>query len=122
MGIVWHGRYASFFEDARVALGDRVGLGYMDYYRRGVMTPIKQLHFDYRSPLRFGDEFTVEAILHWTEAARINMEFVVRDPGGEVATTGYTVQMMLDLSGEVLLVPPPFHQEVMERWRRGDIS
>lgn len=122
MGIVWHGRYASFFEDARVALGDKVGLGYMDYYENGVMTPIKRMHLDYCLPLRFRDAFTVEAVMHWTEAARIDMEFVVRNVAGETTTTGCTVQLMLDLSGEVLLAPPPFHQRVLERWRAGELA
>jgi acyl-CoA thioester hydrolase len=122
MGIVWHGRYASFFEDARVALGDRVGLGYMDYYKNGVMTPIKKMHVDYCLPLRFNEEFSVEAVMHWTEAARINMEFFIRNAAGEVSTTGYSVQLMLDPNGEVLLAPPLFHQQLMERWRAGELG
>ena len=122
MGIVWHGRYASFFEDARVALGKKVGLGYLDYYRNGVMTPLKKMHLDYAKPLGFDETITVEAIMHWTEAARIDMEFIVRNAEGEIATRGYTVQLMLDLKGEVLLIPPPFHQEVLNRWRNGEFS
>lgn len=122
MGIVWHGRYAGFFEDARTALGNRVGLGYMDFYRNGVMAPLKKLHVEYLLPLRFEEPFTVEARLHWTEAARIDMDFLLRKATGELATTGYSVQLLLDLSGEVLLAPPPFHQDVLNRWRAGELS
>lgn len=122
LGIVWHGRYPGYFEDARVAFGDRFGIGYMDFYRQGILAPIKKLHVDYRRPLRFGDPFTIEGLLHWSEAARLNFEFILRNAAGEVTTSGYTVQMLMDAEHNVLLVPPPFYQAFCERWARGDLA
>lgn len=122
MNIVWHGRYASYFEDARVALGDSVGLGYLDYYANGVLTPIKKLHVDYQQPLRYGEHFSIEAVMRWTEAARINMEFILRNECGEVVTTGYSIQLMLDKEGELFLGPPPCHVALRERWRAGALE
>ncbi len=122
VSIVWHGRYASYFEDARVALSDRYGIGYLDCHARGVVTPIRMMHVDYLRPLRFRETFRVEAILHWSETARLNMEFVIRNGAGEVTTTGYTVQMMLDADGNVLLVPPPFYRDFIDRWKKGAVA
>lgn len=122
LGIVWHGRYPSFFEDARVALGDRFGIGYLDFYNVGIVTPIKKMHVDYHLPLSYGDPFTIEAILHWSEAARINFEFILRNEAGEVTTTGYTVQMMMDEEKNYLLAQPDFYREFCERWKAGEIS
>lgn len=122
LNIVWHGRYPSYFEDARVAFGEKFGLGYLDCYEQGILTPIKKMHVDYFRPLRFPDPFTVEGILHFTPAARLNFEFVIRNRAGEVATTGYTVQMLLDREQEVMLIPPPFIQEFLRRWQEGELS
>jgi acyl-CoA thioester hydrolase len=122
LGIVWHGRYASFFEDARVTLGDRYGIGYMDFHGNGVVTPIRKLHVDYFRPLRFKETFTIECIFHWTEAARLNMEFILRNRAGETTTTGYSVQMMLDLEGNILLAHPPFYREFLDRWQGGKFA
>lgn len=119
VSFVWHGRYASFFEDARVALCDRYGVGYLDFRAHGIVTPIRAMHVDYLRPLRFRDAFTVEGILHWTESARLNIEFVVRNASREVTTTGYTVQMMIDLEGDFLPVPPPFYRAFLDRWKNG---
>ena len=121
IGIVWHGRYAGYFEDARDALGERYGIGYMDFYENGILVPIKQLHADFHRPLRLKDEVTVEATLHYSEAARINHAFVIRDRQGAVATTGYTVQMMLDRDRNLCMIPPPFYEAFLERWREGRI-
>ena len=122
LGIVWHGRYASYFEDARVSFGDRYGIGYMDFYSNGVVAPVKQMHFDYHKPLRFGDKMTIEAILHWSEAARINFEFIIRNSSGELATTGYSVQMMLDFKDNILVVLPPFYESFLNKWQAGKLK
>jgi acyl-CoA thioester hydrolase len=119
LGIVWHGRYASYFEDARVALGDKYGIGYMDFHGNGVAAPVRKLHVDYFRPLRFQEVFTIEGVLHWTEATRMNIEFILRNEARTVVTTGYSVQMMLDADMNLLLVPPPFYREFIERWRGG---
>jgi acyl-CoA thioester hydrolase len=122
LGIVWHGRYPSYFEDGRVLLGEKYGLGYMDLYNQGIVSPIKQMHVDYQLPLRFGDPFTIEAILHWSDAVRLNHEFILRNAEGAVTTTGYTVQLMMDQEDNVLMVPPPFYDEFRQRWQAGELA
>lgn len=122
MGVVWHGRYPSYIEDARQALGEKYGVGYLDLYRQGILTPIKKLHVDYHLPLVFHEEFTIEGILHWTEAARIDFEFAIRNHNGETATTGYTVQVMLDQAWNILLLTPPAYEEFRRRWKAGELK
>ncbi len=122
LGIVWHGRYPSYFEDARVALGEKYGIGYLDIYNQGVLAPVKKMHLDYHRPLRFSEPFTIEGVLHWSEAARLNHEFIIRDRAGLVATTGYSVQMLMDTKENLLLLPPPFLQQFLERWRAGALT
>ena len=122
LGIVWHGRYAGYFEDARIALGQYYGIGYMDFYSQGIVAPIKKLHVDYHRPLRFQETMTIEGILHWSEAARMNYEFIIRNRNGELATTGFTVQMMLDTEENILVIPPPFYVEFCRKWKAGELN
>ncbi len=122
LGIVWHGRYPGYFEDARVALGERHGIGYLDFHRHRVMTPIRKMHVDFHHPLTFGEHFSITGFLHWSEAARLNFEFVLRNREGAVTTTGYTVQMMMDENHNLLLSPPPFYLDFLERWRKGELT
>ena len=122
LGIVWHGRYASYFEDARTALGERYGIGYLTFYENGIIAPIKRLHLDYDRPLRFQEEFLVEAVLHWSEAARINISYTITDSQGIATTTGHTVQVMLDREFNLLLVHPPFFARFREKWRLGEFA
>lgn len=121
LGIVWHGRYASYFEDARTAFGEKYNLSYPELYKRGVIIPLKQIHFDFVRPLRFREHFVVEATLHWSDAARINFSYVITDTSGQVVTAGYTVQLMADAEFNLLFVPPPYLADFRERWRKGEL-
>ena len=118
MGIVWHGRYAGYFEDGRVALGHKYGISYSDFIRHKNPVPIRQMSIEYIEPLFFEDDIEIETILHWSEAAKINFEYIIRKNGNDVCF-GCTVQLMLDEDLELLLAPPPFILDFMEKWKKG---
>jgi len=122
LGIVWHGRFASFFEDARVVLGERYGIGYMDLYSRGIMAPIKTMHVDFISPLRFRETITIQGRLHYSDAARINYDYIITNSRGETAATGYTVQMLLDDTYELFLTQPEYYRNFCSRWKAGALK
>ncbi|MFO7728861.1 MAG: acyl-CoA thioesterase [Desulfonatronovibrio sp.] len=121
LGIVWHGRYPGYFEDARMALGEKYGISYMVFHEQNVITPIRQFHADYLVPLSFGQEFTIEGIQHFSESARINIEYIIRDQTGQITTRGYTVQMLLDRDKNILIALPEFFEEFCRRWKRGQL-
>ncbi len=122
MGVVWHGHYPSYFEDGRVALGHRYGISYSDFIRERVPVPVRQIQIDYHYPLQFEEEFEVKTLLHWSDAARINFEYEIRNARGQLACTGCTVQLMLDRDLNVLLAPPPFFAAFLNRWRQGELA
>ena len=119
LGIVWHGRYPSYFEDGREDLGRRFGLGYTAFKAAGVVMPIRRLTVDYLSPLKYLDEMTIETALHWNEAARMNIPYRILGPDGRLVTSGATVQLMVGLDGGLLLEAPAFYLDFQARWREG---
>ncbi len=122
LGIVWHGRYPGFFEDARVAIGEKYGINYLDFHSNGVIAPIKKMHIDYHQPLTYPDIFTIEGILHWSDAARLNYEYIIRNNKGDLMTSAYTVQLMLDLDKNLYMVIPPFYEEFCKKWKAGELK
>ncbi len=117
--IAWHGHFASFFEDARIELGKHHRIGYMDLYAHGILAPLKTIHVDYIHPLRFMEDITIEGILHYSQASRINSEYIIRNSGNNVAATGFTVQMMLDTNFELFLTQPDYYRDFCDRWKAG---
>ncbi len=122
MGIVWHGRYPSYLEDGRVALGRRYGISYSDFIREQIPVPVRQMQIDYYRPLRFEEDFEIRTILHWSEAARINFEYEIYTAHALLVCTGCTVQLMLDRNFDVLLSPPPFFAAFLTRWKQGELA
>ncbi|HPY90227.1 MAG TPA: thioesterase family protein [Lentisphaeria bacterium] len=120
LGIAWHGRYLQFFEDAHTELMHKTGLTYDHYFKHDVAAPIVQAHVDYFAPLLLDEQFAVKATFFWCEGARLNVEYSVTKPNGELAATGFTVQMFYDIKTRkpCLLIPDIF-QECLEQWKKG---
>ncbi len=121
LAIAWHGHYPAFFEDAHTELMRKVGLTYECYGKCDVGAPIAQLHVDYHAPLRLDEKFQIRAELKWHDGARLNVEYTVRQENGEVAATGYTVQLFINMqTGEPYMFAPPIYEECQKKWRSGE--
>jgi acyl-CoA thioester hydrolase len=118
-GMVWHGRYASFFEDGRMAFGDAYGLTYHTFRDNRTVAPIVQMHLDYKHPLRFDESIKIEAALHWAEAVRLNFSYTIYNASGQLAASGYTVQLLTDPEGVVQLAAPDWLLEFKHKWCQG---
>lgn len=121
MGIAWHGRFASYFEDARVALGEKYRLGYFDLVDNGILAPLKKIHIDFQTPLFFREEISIECLLHYTEASKILTEYIIKKDNNIVAATGYVIQMLLDMNYDLFLTQPDYYKNFCQKWLKGEI-
>ncbi|RYY16709.1 MAG: acyl-CoA thioesterase [Cytophagaceae bacterium] len=117
LGIAWHGHYVRYFEDGREAFGAAHGLGYLDVYRAGLVTPIVQLTCDYKRPLAYGDSVRIETTFVDSPAARIHFTYRLYHAGsGELVAEGETTQVFLALDSRALLLNvPPFFEDWKQR-------
>ena len=121
LSYMWHGHYASWLEDGREALGQRYNVTYLDFYRNGVVTPIKSMTLDYCHPLRYDTTYTIETSLLWNDAAVIEFTYRILDAEENCMTTARTLQLMIDLNGVLLLDAPSFYKTFMQRWAEGTL-
>ena len=117
--MVWHGRYPSYFEDGRIAFGDKYGMTYQRFMQEKTVAPVVQMHFDYKQPLRFDETFTIVTALHWTEAARLNFSYTLYNSKKDVAAGGYTVQLLTEPDGTMLLFAPQWLKDFQRKWKDG---
>lgn len=122
MGIMWHGRYASWLEDGREALGSRYGISYLDFYQHGIMTPIKKFSLDYVHPLVHNQDYEIHTCLLWSDSARMDFQYSITDSEGTVMTHGETTQLFMTKDGRLLLDFPAFYQDFLDRWKRGEFA
>ena len=112
MAIVWHGSYVKYFEDGRESFGAKYGLGYMDVYAHGYMTPIVKIDINYKKPLIYGDTAIVKTTFSNTPAAKIIFNYEIRRKNdNEIIATGQTIQIFMNADRNLELLPPLFFTE-----------
>ncbi len=84
-GVMWHGAYLAWLEEARVEALAAVGLAYSALSARGLELPVVSLAIDYRRPLRHGDEVVVWSEAETPRGARLPWRSRFETPEGGVA-------------------------------------
>lgn len=112
MGVVWHGSYTYYLEDAREAFGAKYGLSYTRYIVEYVFAPIVELNISYKHPLRYGMKPVVRITYHPTEAAKIIFDYEILDPEtGVVFLKATSTQVFMDRNYNLLWESPEFYTE-----------
>ena len=107
MKVVWHGNYIKYFEDARCALLDKIGLGYLEMNRLGLVFPIVKMQVKYIKPSVFNQELDVRATLVPNENY-LHIKYEISDSlSGEKICSAETKQMCVNAqNSESMLVLP----------------
>ncbi len=105
--IVWHGNYLKYFEEAREDFGRKHKISYLDVTNQGYATPVIKSVCEHKLPLKYGDEFEVEASFINTPAAKLIFEYKIFS-SGKLICTGQTTQVFTDKNSDLVLNNPPF--------------
>lgn len=117
MGVVWHGSYPLYFEDAREEWGRKYGFGYLDMMNNGFYAPIVDLSIQYKRPIIYGMRPRVEITYHPTLAAKLIYDYEIRDTRDDsLLTTGRSLQVFMNKEYKLLLEYPEFVIEWKKRW------
>jgi acyl-CoA thioester hydrolase len=123
LGIVWHGHYVTYLEDARQALGAAIGLSYEDFLAHDFFAPLVDLKLQYKAPARYGDRLDVAASMHYCEVPKLVTSYEIRRAkDGALLATAETTQVLTTRKGELVLNFPPFFDKVRELWAKGTLK
>lgn len=107
MNVVWHGNYFRYFEIAREALLKQFDYGYRQMQDSGYLWPIIATHVKYIASATFEQQIQVYATLtEYENRLKINYQ-VVDKLTGKRLTTGYTIQVAVELSSREMLFASP---------------
>jgi acyl-CoA thioester hydrolase len=112
MGVVWHGNYLKFFEDAREKFGKDYGIEYLDVHAKGYFIPIVKSEISHKASIFYGEEALIHATLEKHDSAKIVFRYeVINTATNQVAATGMTMQVFMFVSDRSLeLIKPEFYQ------------
>lgn len=116
MGIVWHGNYALYFEDAREAFGKKYGIGYHDIQDSGYGAPVVEMNISYKKSMKYGDRARIDVFYVDTAAAKVILDYEIRSiEDGSLLATGRTIQVFIDKFGQLVLYTPDFYRDWKKR-------
>jgi acyl-CoA thioester hydrolase len=116
MGVVWHGHYIKYFEQARGTLLRLIDYDYPQMRDSGYMWPVVECRLKYVQSATYGQQIIVRAELKEWEN-RIGIDYVIRSADdGRRLTKGKTIQVAVEISsGELQFVSPPILASKLEK-------
>lgn len=97
-GVMWHGAYLAWLEEARVEALAAVGLPYCALSARGLELPVVSLAIDYRHALLHGDAVELRSVLLPRNGVRMPWISQVFGPDGALAAEARVELVLVDLS------------------------
>ncbi len=88
MGIMHHSNYVVLYEQARTEWLRDMGLTYAEIERRGIMSPIIEVHSRYHYPAFYDEVLTVKVSMEEMPAARLVIASEVYNEAGKLINTG----------------------------------
>ena len=95
MGLVHHGSYVNYFEEARIAWIANLGFSYSEMEKSGIILPVSKLNISYLKPAYFDDNLDVNVELAKIPTSRLIFNYTIKNKD-EVVVTGSTVLAFLD--------------------------
>lgn len=107
IGVMWHGHYLKYLENARWALMDSIGFGFDAMLASGYAWPIVELHVKYVQAARLGDKLSVRAsLVEWQN--RIAMNYLVtRSDSNERLARARSVQVAIEAKSHAIQFTTP---------------
>jgi acyl-CoA thioester hydrolase len=116
MGIVHHGNYPLYYEEARTEMLRSIGLSYAELERQGTMMPVVDMHIKYIAPAYFDDVLTVRVSLKEAPTARIVFHYDVINPEGKTINQATVTLAFMDaVTRRPRRAPQPMVDEIVAR-------
>ena len=115
MGVIYHGNYFRFFEEARRLLMEKIDYNYRAMEKSGYVWPVIDSYVKYLKAISYNHEIRITASLtEWEN--RLRVDYVIYDASSGVRLTkGYTRQVAVEMKNqEMCFASPAFFVDKLE--------
>jgi len=95
MGLVHHGSYINYFEEARISWISNLGFSYSEMEKSGIILPVSKLNVSYLRPAYFDDDLVVNVELAEMPTSRLIFNYTIKNKD-DVVVTGTSVLAFLN--------------------------
>jgi len=116
MGVIWHGNYLKYFEDAREEFGKRYNLEYISIHQQGYFVPIVKSEIEHKASVYYGEEIEIFIELIQLKSAKILFNYKVYSKSTRILVAqGSTTQVFLDKTTRTLELNKPDFYTLWEK-------
>ena len=119
-GVLWHGYYLNWLEEARIDALSKVGIKYIDLINDGYEMPVVSIEIKYKSPILHGEEILIESefVINESPRIKINSNFIGRN---NIITTSSSIDLVLINKENFSIVrkKPKFFLEALNKLKNG---
>lgn len=116
-GVVWHGSYIAWLEEARVEYLRSLGVDFAELVALGCDLPVVDLSIRYHRPLRMGMTAIVKTRLDDRVGVRLNSHYQIQSSDGtELYVTAQATLVTVDREkGKIMRSLPPAIKDALQR-------
>ncbi|HEY9623000.1 MAG TPA: thioesterase family protein [Crinalium sp.] len=116
-GVVWHGSYLTWMEEARVECLRSLGINFEDLVALGCDLPVVELSIRYHRQIRMGMQAIVKARMTQMEGVRINWDYRIQSPDAqELFVTAKVTLVGVDREkGKIMRQLPPAVKDALAK-------
>ncbi|MGL4957265.1 MAG: acyl-CoA thioesterase [Bacteroidales bacterium] len=97
MGIVYHGNYPPYLEEARTEMLRSLGISYVQIEQNGIMMPVIEMNFKYIAPARYDDVLTISTtLLEVPQGARVTFHYQILSSEQKLLNEAFVVLAFMD--------------------------
>ncbi|MEB3215062.1 MAG: thioesterase family protein [Nostocales cyanobacterium 94392] len=116
-GIVWHGTYIAWMEEARIECLRSIGIEYTDLVALGCELPVVEMSIRYHRSLQLGKAAVVKTRMEEVTGVRINWDYAIQSTDKQelYVSAKVTLVAMDREKGKIMRQLPPGMKEVFAR-------
>ena len=119
-GVLWHGYYLNWLEEARLDALSKVGIKYIDLIKDGFEMPVVSIDIRYKLPIFHGEEILIESEFLSNKSPRIKIKsnFIGRN---NIIMTSSSIDLVLINKENFSIVrkKPKFFLEALNKLKNG---
>ncbi len=100
MGYVYYGRYASYYEIARVELFRSLGFSYKKLEEEGIGMPVIDMETKYILPIKYDERIKIKTIIENLPLSRICFKYEIYNQNNKLANTAITTLTFINLTNK----------------------
>jgi len=116
MGVVHHGNYPTFLEEARTAWLRDMGISYKEMEASGIGLPITMVSLKYKKSALYDDVLTIKTIMKKIPNVRLEFDYEIYNQANELLVTATTELVFINMQTKRPTKAPKYFLEALENY------